>query len=117
MPADVSIPLHPPDVSGCPRGVPLPPLSSVVPWAGPPSPSLQAWAARQLGYPLGTVIRDTVDGLPVVARIECHFAYGAHPEQPGNWHKGTSVYRPAAPGPGGKLVALATPPDGWPSSA
>ena len=115
MPADVSIPLRPPQVGQCPHAA-MPPLSNVLPWSGPPPAGLQTWAAAQLVYPLGTVIRDTVGGLPVVARIECHYAFGAHPEAPGFWHKGTSVYRPAQR-VGAQLVALTTPPPGWPSSS
>jgi len=110
VPADVSYPLHPPDVSQCP--VALPKLDNVLPWTGAPPAALQTWAAAQLRFPLGTVIRDTVSGVPVVARIECHFAYGAHPEQPGSWHKGTSVYRPAQRDAAGNLVAMTTPPPG-----
>jgi hypothetical protein len=117
VPADVAIPLHPPGVARCPN-VPLPRLGNVLPWTGAPSPALQAWALAQLRYPLGTIIRDTVAGAPVVARIECHYAYGAHPEAPGTWHKGASVYRPASyDATTGALVPISTAPAGWPSSA
>ena len=95
MAADVVIPLHPPAVGQCPN-VALPRLANVLPWQGTALAALQAWASLQLRYPLGTVIRDTVDGTPVVARIECHYAYGAQPSKPGTWHKGTSIFHPAS---------------------
>jgi hypothetical protein len=117
VPQDVWIPIHPPDVSQCPH-VSLTPLANVVPWRGPPPPSLQAWAASLLKYPLGTVVRDTLAGLPIVARIECHDFYGAHPERPPTWHKGASVYRPAERDPStGRLTAVTSPSAGWPGSA
>jgi len=111
VPAEVLVPVRPVGVDRCPD-VGLPPLHNVGPWTGAPSTTLQAWAHEQLVHPLGTIIRDVVDGAPIVARIECHFAYGAHPEAPGHWHKGTSVYRPMQNG-----VALMTPPADWPRSA
>lgn len=117
MPADVLLPARAPDVARCPN-VGLGPLANVLPWTRTPSAALQAWARAQLVHPLGTIIRDVVDGAPVVARIECHFAYGADPSIPGHWHKGTSVYHAAErSGPGGALVALVVPPPDWPSSA
>lgn len=119
MPAEVLTPLRAPGVERCAHGAGLGPLANVLAWppSPPPSLALQVWAREQLRHPLGTVIRDVVEGVPVVARIECHFSYGAHPELPGRWHRGTSVYRPAERGPSGELVALTSPPPGWPSSS
>jgi hypothetical protein len=116
-PPDVWIPVSPPSLSRCPD-LGLAPLANVVPWTGAPPATLQAWASAMLRYPLGTVIRDTVGGAPIVARIECHYGYGAHPEQPGTWHKGVSVYRPATlDASSGKLVPVTSPPAGWPGSS
>jgi hypothetical protein len=116
MPADIVIPPNPPAVASCP-GVPMPDIGPVVSWSGPPAGVVQAWAVAQLHYPLGTVIRDSIEGQPVICRIECHFKYGAHPEAPGVWHKGASIYRPALQDrTTGKLTALRTMPADWPSS-
>lgn len=112
---DVTLPLRAPDVSQCPIG--FPPLANVLPWgSATASAALQAWAGAQLKYPLGTVIRSTVDGLPVVGRVECHNYYGAHPELAPKWHKGVTLFRPASPDVTGKLVALVSAPHGWPGS-
>jgi len=116
MAADVWIPVRPPGIDKCP-GAGLGRLDQVLAWTGSPSSALQAWALAQLRYPLGTIIRDTVEGVPVVARIECHFAYGANPSAPGQWHKGTSVYRPATRTPSGALAPMTAPTAGWPSAA
>jgi hypothetical protein len=114
-PDDVTLPLRAPDVSKCP--IAFPALASVLPWgSATASSALQAWASAQLKYPLGTTIRSTVDGLPVVGRVECHNYYGAHPELAPKWHKGVTLYRPATPDVTGKLVALVSPPAGWPGS-
>jgi hypothetical protein len=115
MPADVWLPLRAADPSECPR-VKLPAIADVLPWTGPTPTSLQVWAVKQLRYPLGTIIRDTVDGIAVVARIECHSWYGADPFRAPRWHKGTTLYRPAAVDASGKLVVLTSTPSGWPSS-
>ena len=115
MPGDVTEPESPPDVGACPH-VTLPELGpNVVPWPWGLTPTLQSWAAEQLVYPLGTIVRDVVDGRPAIARIECHDRYGADPGRAPSWHKGTSVY---APGEvvGGRLVAMAEPPAGWPGA-
>jgi hypothetical protein len=113
---DVSIPLNAPPDSRCPN-VTLPPLANVLRMTAAPTASQQAWASRQLGYPLGTVIRDTVDGVAIVGRLECHPTYGAHPELGTVWHRGVSLYVPASLDGSGKLVALPSPPAGWPRSA
>jgi hypothetical protein len=115
VPAEVIAPLRPPGVERCPN-IGLSPLIGVLGWTAPPSLALQVWARAQLVHPLGTIVRDVVEGQPVIARIECHYAYGAHPDQAPQWHKGTSVYRPARRTEGGAMVAITTPPDGWPSS-
>lgn len=110
--ADIWIPLNPPSVALCPN-VSLPALSNVLPWPTPPSDTLKAWAAQFLNQPLGAVIRDTVEGLPVVARVECHSPDAKIPQ----WHKGVTAYKPAVAGADGKLSALDVPPVGWPNSA
>jgi hypothetical protein len=115
-PPDVWIPIKPPSVGACPD-VQLAPLASVVPWSGTAPANLQAWATAMLRYPLGTIIRDTVSGVPVVARLECHDYYGAHPELAPKWHKGVSLYRPAQADALGKLQPLLSPPPGWPGSS
>lgn len=113
MPAEIRIPPSPSPVAACPN-VSLPDLGDTLPWTHN-TPGLQQWASAQLHYPIGTIIRDAIGGRPVIARIECHFKYGAHPEAPGNWHKGTSVYQPARR-QGGRLVAIVDLPGDWPTS-
>jgi hypothetical protein len=95
----------------------LPPVGMpVVSWPWGLTPSLQAWAEAQLHFPLGTVILDTVDGHPVIAQIQTHTGYGAHPEIPPTPHKGTSVFVPAVMS-GNAMVAVKDPPAGWGDSA
>jgi hypothetical protein len=115
-PPDVWIPVKPPVVSSCPN-VGFAPLVNVLPWSGVAPAALQTWSMAMLRFPLGTVIRDTVNGVPIVARLECHDRYMAHPELPPAWHKGVTLYRPAARDASGKLVALTSPPPGWPGSS
>jgi hypothetical protein len=92
----------------------LPPIGmKVVSWPWGQTPSLTQWALDQLKYPLGTIVQDVVDGHPVVAQIQTHDSYGAHPDRPRRAHKGTSVYVPAQIDDVGKLVAIVDPPDGW----
>jgi len=105
---DVQLPLHPPDVARCPH-VTYPALASVEPWRGSVAPEMHAWAQRQLVYPLGTVIRDTVAGRPVVGRVECHPPEKSIPV----WHKGVTIYTPLDPSSGSPLMVA---PPGWPSS-
>lgn len=56
----------------------LPPLEGVVPWAQSGvklSPAMQQWAASfayDLNVPVGSIHRKWFDGVPVVARVECH---------------------------------------------
>jgi hypothetical protein len=92
-----------------------PPLGQRVvswPWGG--TPHLTQWSLDALKYPLGTIILDTVDGHPVVAQIQTHDTYGAHPEWGVKLHKGTSVFVPTVvDGATGKFVAMRDPPDGW----
>src|SRR5271170_4318739 len=93
----------------------LPPFDQRVvswPWGG--TPHLTRWSIDALKYPLGTIILDTVDGHPVVAQIQTHDTYGAHPEWGVKLHKGTSVFVPVVlDGSTGKEVAMRDPPDGW----
>jgi hypothetical protein len=100
-------------------GETLPPLGMpVVNWPWGNTPSLQGWAQQHLALPLGTIIIDTIDGHPVVAQIQTHEGYGAHPDWPNKPHKGTSVFVPAAPKEGGgALIAIKDPPAGWGESA
>jgi hypothetical protein len=92
----------------------LPPIGMAVkPWAWGSSPSLTAWAQAQLRHPLGTIITDIVDGHPVVAQIQTHSDYGAHPDWAPTPHKGTSVFSPAIADAEGRLVAAMVPPPGW----
>lgn len=92
-------------------------MPDTVPWQAPVSQALTRWALDQLRHPLGAIVRDTVEGVPVVGRIECHFSYGAHPDQPGRWHKGTTLYHPAPLDPAtGHRTPLRTPPEGWPGA-
>ena len=81
------------------------------PWRG--SPALTKWSIDMLRYPLGTLIMDVVDGHPVIAQIQTHSWYGAHPDWPSTPHKGTSVFVPTTVDASGKKVAVADPPDGW----
>jgi hypothetical protein len=96
-------------------GGPLPPIPQAVrswPWGS--TPSLAKWSVEMLKYPLGTLIYDVVDGFPVLAQIQTHDTYGAHPEYGVKPHKGTSVYVPVSPDPTtGKPTAMRTPPEGW----
>jgi len=115
MPWDVLLPVKPLPIGRCPN-VPMPPLANVVPLAGAPSAAVQAWAKAILGFPLGTVVRDTVEGAPLVGRIECHDWYGADPSRPRQWHKGATIYRLATLDAAGKPSAVMVAPAGWPSS-
>jgi hypothetical protein len=82
------------------------------PWGG--TPSLTKWSVDALKYPLGTIIVDVIDGHPVIAQIQTHDTYGAHPEWGIKLHKGTSVYVPTVTdGESGKTVAMRDAPDGW----
>jgi hypothetical protein len=96
-------------------GEKLPPIpQKVVSWPWGSTPSLTQWSLDQLKYPLGTIIHDVVDGHPVIAQIQTHSYYGAHPDWSNKPHKGTSVFVPVARDEGsGKMVALRDPPDGW----
>ena len=96
-------------------GGPLPPIPQRVvswPWGG--TPHLTQWSIDQLKHPLGTLIYEVVDGHPVLAQIQTHYSYGAHPDWPDKAHKGTSVFVPVGTDPAtGKAVALHDPPEGW----
>lgn len=97
---------------------PLPSLGMpTVSWPWKLSKTLQDWSAAQYHYPLGTVIQDVIDGHPVIAQIQVHDTYGAHPEIGVRLHKGTSVRVPATQDDSGKLVALSDPPPGWPGTS
>jgi hypothetical protein len=93
----------------------LPPIPQKVvswPWGG--TPNLMAWSLSKLKYPLGTIIYEVVDGHPVLAQIQTHYGYGAHPEWPDKAHKGTSVYVPVATDPQtGRSAPLRDAPEGW----
>src|SRR5271166_1989286 len=86
---------------------------SVTSWPWPGSAALTKWSLDMLKYPLGTIITDVVDGHPVIAQIQTHSWYGAHPDWPATPHKGTSVFVPTTVDASGKKVAMADPPDGW----
>jgi len=69
-------PSHPLGVLPCP--VDPPPPDGLKNWQGPVSPAVGAWAVHALHtYPIGTIIRDVVNGQPVAARIEYHTLQGA----------------------------------------
>ena len=88
-----------------------PPLGQKVvswPWGG--TPHLTKWSVDALKYPLGTIIIDTIDGHPVIAQIQTHDTYGAHPEWGVKLHNGTSVFVPVAED---GRTALRDPPEGW----
>jgi hypothetical protein len=96
---------------------PLPPIGmAVVSWPWKLSKNLQDWSLAQLRHPLGTIVHDIVDGHPIVAQLQVHDTYGAHPEWGIKPHKGTSIYVPAVKNENGKLVAIHDPPEGWASS-
>jgi hypothetical protein len=78
------------------------------PWGG--TPHLTSWSVDALKYPLGTIIHDVVDGHPVIAQIQTHDTYGAHPEWGIKLHKGTSVFVPVDDSTG---KAMRDAPDGW----
>lgn len=98
----VELPLHPHDPSECPN-VDLGELAQIAPW-GMPSLGVQEWAGTLLVYPLGTVVRDVVDGEPIVGRLECHPPSTDIPRP----HKGVTVYRPTD--------AAGVPLRAWPAS-
>ena len=82
------------------------------PWGG--TPNLTQWSIDQLKLPLGTIIFDTVDGHPVIAQIQTHYSYGAHPDMAPKAHKGTSVFVPTKINEEtGKREAVKSAPDGW----
>jgi hypothetical protein len=86
----------------------------VVSWPWGNTPNLSQWASGQLKYPLGTIIYDVVDGFPVIAQIQTHDTYGAHPEWGVKLHRGTSVFVPVEIDTAtGKAVAIKDPPEGW----
>lgn len=78
-------------------------------WPWGITPKLMAWSSAVLKHPLGTVIEDVVDGHPIVAQIQTHYGYGAHPEWAQRAHKGTSAR--ALADASGKIIA--DPPEGW----
>jgi hypothetical protein len=100
-------------------GEPLPAIPQKVvswPWGG--TPHLTQWSVEQLKFPLGTIIYDVVDGHPVLAQIQTHYSYGAHPDWPDKAHKGTSVFVPVTTDPSsGKSRAMHDPPEGWADQA
>jgi len=92
----------------------LPPIPGpVASWPWPGSAALTKWSIDMLHYPLGTIITDVVDGHPVIAQIQTHSWYGAHPDWPSTPHKGTSVFVPTTVNATGKKIPVADPPDGW----
>lgn len=112
----VALPTSPIDVSRCP-GVAMPPIPEpAVPWGDRAmSPALQRWCVDQLKHPLGTVIRDTVDGVDVIGRMECHTFYGLQPDRPETPHKGITLYRPTpTPDATSGVGAAELPPTGPP---
>jgi GH24 family phage-related lysozyme (muramidase) len=91
----------------------LPPLGiPVISWPWRLSKTLQDWSGAQLHLPLGTIIQDVVDGHPIIAQVQVHDTYGAHPEWGVKPHKGTSIYVPYHV-VDGKRVAYELPPPGW----
>lgn len=94
--AIVEPPGSPISVAQCARGLVFPPIPNVTAWQGPVPTWLQTWATAQLHYGIGTVVRDTVGGVPVVGRIECHTYYGGQPNRPATPHKGTTLYQPTS---------------------
>ena len=83
-----------------------------------PVPGLRAWSVKALSLPLGTIIQDVIDGRPIVAQVQTHYAYGAHPEWPAKPHKGTSVFALAGIDPTtNTLVAFQDPPAGFAQGA
>lgn len=100
-------------------GGPLPPIPQrVVSWPWGPTPHLTGWSLEMLKLPLGTLIYDVVDGRPVLAQIQTHFSYGAHPDWPERAHKGTSVFVPVTADPStGHTVPMHDAPEGWGDAA
>jgi len=96
-------------------GGPLPSIPQrVTSWPWGSTPNLAQWSLSQLKHPLGTIIYEVVDDHPVLAQIQTHYSYGAHPEWPEKAHKGTSVFVPVATDPAtGKSFAMREPPEGW----
>jgi hypothetical protein len=105
-------PEHEHHLGGPLPAIPLPTLPLPPSWISK-MPSLQKWSLDALKLPLGTLIRDVVDGYPVVAQIQTHYAFGAHPDWPERPHRGTSVFALASPDASGRLVAVRDPPEGW----
>ena len=103
-----------PVTGSCPNVV-LPPKPLTLPWVGNPPLSLQAVAVKVLAYPMGTIGQSIVDGAPVVLQCCCHFSWGANPQKADSWHKGVTAFR-LAEEVDGELVAVTTPPAGWPQS-
>lgn len=99
-------------------GETLPPIGQrVVSWPWASSRALTDWSIAALKYPLGAIIYDVVDGHPVIAQLQTHDSYGAHPEWGTKLHKGTSVFVPVSVDSAGHPSPLSTPPDGWGSSS
>jgi len=86
----------------------------VASWPWGSSSALTKWSLDALKYPLGSILYDVVDGYPVLAQIQTHDRYGAHPEWGIKLHKGTSVFVPVGVDPKTGLTGpLKTPPSGW----
>lgn len=98
--------------SRCPAQ--LPPIAARVTPIHPPfSPLITQWSERFASYPIGTMVADTVAGLPLLARVECIWMSGGDPyAQQGAWQKGVGLYAPTD----ANGQALSTPPAGWPGS-
>jgi len=85
-------------------------VAGAVPYLGGRAGALLAWSrAIEDAYPLGTVARDTVDGLPFIGRVECE-------REGASWRKATRLYVPARYDAQGTLTARTSPPPGWPGS-
>lgn len=103
----ITLPTSPLDASKCPD-VGLGRLVGVKSWPRSPlPPAVSAWLQTLASLPLGAVARDTVGGLPFVARVECGGDKGT---------TGLVVYQPAAYDAKGVLVTRTAPPPGWPGS-
>jgi hypothetical protein len=94
-------------------GETLPPLGMPVAAWKFTSPNVTAFAQHILNLPLGTIIIDTIDGHPVIAQIQTHTEYGAHPEWTHVPHKGASLFSPAVQDSSGQMLAIVSPPPGW----
>jgi hypothetical protein len=107
---EVTLPTQTASLDDCPDAA-LGHLVKTVPWSGAVSSFLAMWGGAWSALPLGTIVRDVVDGMPVLGRVECRQAFGG-----GAYRNGIVLYRPGQPNARGELQALMSPPAGWPGS-